>query len=106
MGEKVDIQGVSKGRGFAGGVKRWGFAGGPKTHGQSDRHRAPGSIGAASSPSRVWKGQRMAGRMGAEKITVKNLEVLEIDSERNLIVVKGGVPGPRNGILFIRRSTC
>ncbi len=106
VGEKVDIQGVSKGRGFAGGVKRWGFAGGPKTHGQSDRHRAPGSIGASSSPSRVWKGQRMAGRMGAEKVTVKNLEVLEIDPERNLVVVKGAVPGPRNGILFIRRSNC
>ncbi len=105
VGEKVNVQGVSKGRGFAGSIKRWGFAGGPKTHGQSDRHRAPGSIGAAASPSRVWKGQRMAGRMGAENVTVKNLEVLEVDSERNLVVVKGAVPGPRNGIIFLRRST-
>ncbi len=105
VGEKVNIQGVSKGKGFAGSIKRWGFAGGPKTHGQSDRHRAPGSIGASSSPSRVWKGQRMAGRMGAENVTVKNLEVLEVDLERNLVVVKGAVPGPKNGIIFLRRST-
>lgn len=103
-GEKVDIIGQCKGKGFAGTVKRWGFAGGPKTRGQSDRHRAPGSIGASSFPSRVWKGQKMAGRLGGETVTVKNVQVLKIDPQRNLMVVKGAVPGARNGILFIKRS--
>jgi large subunit ribosomal protein L3 len=103
-GQKVDISGNSKGRGFAGVVKRHGFRGGPKTHGQSDRHRAPGSIGAGTTPGRVWKGQKMAGRMGGKRVTVQNLEVVEVVPEKNLILVKGSVPGARNGLLQIRRA--
>jgi large subunit ribosomal protein L3 len=100
----VDVSGNSKGRGFAGVVKRHGFRGGPKTHGQSDRHRAPGSIGAGTTPGRVWKGQKMAGRMGGKRITVQNLEVVEVIADRNLILVKGSVPGARNTLLQIRRA--
>jgi large subunit ribosomal protein L3 len=103
-GQKVDIAGTSKGRGFAGVVRRHGFRGGPKTHGQSDRHRAPGSIGAGTTPGRVWKGQKMAGRMGGKRITVQNLEVVEVLPEKNLILVKGSVPGARNGLLQIRKA--
>ena len=103
-GQKVDISGNSKGRGFAGVVKRQGFRGGPKTNGQSDRHRAPGSIGAGTTPGRVWKGQKMAGRMGGKRVTVQNLEVVEVLPEKNLILVKGSVPGARNGLLQIRRA--
>ena len=103
-GERVDVTGTSKGRGFAGVVKRHGFGGGPKTHGQSDRHRAPGSIGATSTPGRVFKGLRMAGRMGGERVTVQNLEVVQVDPERNLLVVKGAVPGARGGLLLIRSA--
>jgi len=103
-GEKVDITGTSKGLGFQGGVRRHGFKGGPKTHGQSDREKAPGSIGGSSFPSRVWKGQRMAGRMGGGKVTVKNLEVVEVDEERNLVMIKGAVPGKRDSFLTIRKS--
>jgi large subunit ribosomal protein L3 len=102
-GDIVDVTGVSKGRGFAGVVKRHGFHGGPKTHGQSDRWRALGSSGAGTTPGRVLKGTRMAGRMGAERVTVKNLEVLAVDPERNLIAVKGAVPGPTGGIIRITR---
>ena len=103
-GDVVDVTGVSKSKGFAGVVKRHGFAGGPKTHGQSDRHRHPGSIGATTSPGRVLKGTRMAGRMGGERVTVKHLEVFGADPERNLLLVKGAVPGNRNGLLLIRKS--
>jgi large subunit ribosomal protein L3 len=103
-GDYVDIAGTSKGRGFAGGVKRYGFRGGPKTHGQSDRHRAPGSIGAGSTPGRVWKGLRMAGHMGAERASVRHLQVMESDPGRGLLLVKGAVPGARNGLLYIRYS--
>lgn len=103
-GQKVDVSGISKGRGFAGVVKRWHFAGGPKTHGQSDRHRAPGSIGGTTYPGRVVKGLKMAGHMGNRKVTVKNLEVIESDASRNLLLLRGAVPGPRNGILMIRTS--
>jgi large subunit ribosomal protein L3 len=95
---------VSKGKGFAGVVKRHHFAGGPKTHGQSDRHRAPGSIGATTSPGRVLKGTRMAGRMGNRRVTVRRLEVFEADPARNLLLVKGAVPGAVNGLLLIRKS--
>ncbi len=95
---------MSKGKGFAGVVKRYHFAGGPKTHGQSDRHRAPGSIGATTSPGRVFKGMRMAGHMGNRQVTVQNLEVFEADSARNLLLIKGAVPGGRNGLLLIKRS--
>jgi large subunit ribosomal protein L3 len=103
-GEFVDVTGTSKGRGFAGVVKRHGFSGGPKTHGQSDRHRAPGSVGSGTTPGRVFKGQRMAGRMGGERVTVQGLEVMQVDAERNLVAIKGPVPGPRNGLLLIRKS--
>ncbi len=103
-GELVDITGVSKGKGFAGVVKRHHFAGGPKTHGQSDRHRAPGSIGATTSPGRVFKGMRMAGHMGNSRVTVRHLEVFEANPARNLLLVRGAVPGGRNGILLIRKS--
>jgi large subunit ribosomal protein L3 len=103
-GDLVDITGISKGKGFAGVVKRYHFAGGPKTHGQSDRHRAPGSIGATTSPGRVFKGQRMAGHMGNSRVTVRHLEVSAADSTRNLLLVKGAVPGAKNGLLIIRKS--
>ncbi|NTW97728.1 MAG: 50S ribosomal protein L3 [Oscillochloris sp.] len=103
-GQLIDISGTSKGRGFAGVVKRWGFHGGPKTHGQSDRHRAAGSIGAGTTPGRVWKGQKMAGRMGGKRVTIQNLEVVEVLPEKNLILVKGSVPGARTGLLEIRRA--
>lgn len=103
-GEMVDAIGVSKGKGFAGVVKRHHFAGGPKTHGQSDRHRAPGSSGAGTTPGRVLKGTRRAGHMGAERVTVQNLEVVRTDPERNLLLVKGSVPGPVSGLLFIRKA--
>ena len=93
VGSKLDITGITKGRGFAGGVKRHGFKGGPKTHGQSDRHRAPGSIGAGSTPGRVLKGMKMAGHMGSIKVTIKNLEILSLDQENNVLMVKGAVPG-------------
>ena len=105
VGDKVNITGTSKGKGFQGGVKRYNFRGGPKTHGQSDRHRAPGSIGAGSTPGRVIKGMRMAGRMGGEKVTVKNLELLHVDPERNLLMVKGAVPGSKDSLLAICKST-
>jgi large subunit ribosomal protein L3 len=103
-GDRVDAIGLSKGRGFAGGVKRHGFHGGPKTHGQSDRHRAPGSIGAGSTPGRVIKGHKMAGHMGNERVTVRNLEVVLSDPERNLLLVKGSVPGAHNSRVMIRKS--
>ena len=85
-------------------MKRHGFAGGPKTHGQSDRHRAPGSIGATTSPGRVFKGMRMAGRMGGDRVTVKRLEILAAEPERNLLLIKGAVPGTKDGLLLIRKS--
>jgi len=103
-GDLVDITGLSKGKGFAGVVKRYGFAGGPKTHGQSDRHRARGSIGASASPGRVYKGLRMAGQMGNKRVTVRNLEVFQADLERNLLLIRGAVPGARNGLLLIKKS--
>ena len=102
--DRVNVIGVSKGRGFAGVVKRHGFAGGPKTHGQSDRLRHPGAIGSTTYPGRVWKGLRMAGRMGADQVTVRGLEVRGADTERNLLLVKGAVPGSKNGLLLIRKS--
>lgn len=103
-GQKVDVVGTSKGRGFAGVVKRHHFAGGPKTHGQSDRHRAPGSIGSGTTPGRVWKGMRMAGRMGNQRVTIQNLEVVEVLPDRNLILVRGSVPGARNSLVRIQRA--
>ncbi|MCP4361063.1 MAG: 50S ribosomal protein L3 [Chloroflexi bacterium] len=102
IGKKVDVTGKSKGRGFTGVVKRWGFAGGIKTHGQSDRWRAPGSIGATSGTGHVFKGKKMAGRTGNKQFTAQNLEVMRIDSEKNLIAVKGSVPGAKGGLVFVR----
>jgi large subunit ribosomal protein L3 len=103
-GDLVDVIGISKGKGFAGGVKRYHFRGGPKTHGQSDRWRAPGSVGSNTSPGRVYKGLRMAGHMGSQRVTVSNIEVVETDLARNLLLVKGAVPGMTNGLLLIRKS--
>lgn len=103
-GEYVDVIGTSKGKGFQGVVKRHGFAGvGQSTHGQHNRNRAPGSIGAGSDPSRVFKGMRMAGQMGNERVTVENLQVLKIMPEKNMIVVKGAVPGHKGGYVLIEK---
>ena len=104
VGDHVDVIGTSKGRGFAGVVKRHGFSGGPKTHGQSDRQRAPGSIGATSGTARVFKGKRMPGHMGNRRVTSQNLKVVLIDEERNLIGVRGAVPGPKGGLLVIKEA--
>jgi large subunit ribosomal protein L3 len=103
-GDLVDISGISKGKGFQGVVKRHHFAGGPRTHGQSDRHRAPGSIGSGTTPGRVLKGHRMAGHMGNERVTVKNLEVVRVDVDRNVLLVRGAVPGPRTGIVTVQKA--
>ncbi|MFH1169349.1 MAG: 50S ribosomal protein L3 [Chloroflexota bacterium] len=103
-GDLVDITGVSKGKGFAGGVKRYHFRGGPKTHGQSDRHRAPGSVGSTTTPGRTLKGLHMAGHMGDERVTVRGLKVFAADPARNLLLVGGAVPGAKNGLLMIRKS--
>ena len=102
-GELVDVTGVSKGHGFTGVIARHHFRRGPKTHG-SDHHRAPGSIGAGTFPGRVWKGTRMAGHMGNEQVTVKKLKVVKVDPDRNLILVKGAVPGARNGLLLVQKA--
>ncbi len=104
-GEIVDVIGHSKGRGFSGVMKRHGFGGGPRTHGQSDRSRAPGSIGAGTTPGRVFKGMKMAGHMGNRQVTVKGLEVIQVDPDRNLLLLKGGVPGWPNALLEIRRTS-
>lgn len=104
-GDLVKVTGTSKGKGFAGVVKRWSFAGGPKTHGQSDRHRAPGSIGAGTDPGRVWKGQKMAGRMGNRRSTVKGLKIIKIEPGGKLILVKGAIPGsPKSQVGLIKIS--
>lgn len=102
-GELVDVTGVSKGHGFTGVIARHNFRRGPKSHG-SDHHRAPGSIGAGTDPGRVWKGTRMAGHMGNEQVTVKKLKVVKVDPERNLILVRGAVPGARNGLLLVQKA--
>lgn len=103
VGDKVKITGTSKGRGYAGVVKRHGFAGGPKTHGQSDRHRAPGSIGACATPGRVLKGRRMAGHMGCAKVTLRNVEIMKVDAKNNIFMVKGPVPGADGGLVLIAK---
>ncbi len=104
VGEKVDVSGTSKGKGFAGGVKRYHFRGGPKTHGQSDRLRAPGSRGGTTTPGRVYKGSRGPGHMGDEAVTAQNLKVVLVDVERNVIGVNGSVPGARGGLVLIKES--
>lgn len=103
-GELVDVTGTSKGKGFAGAVKRHGFRGGPKTHGQSDRHRAPGARGAGTTPGHTFRGTKGPGQMGNKRVTVQNLKVALVDAERNLIAIKGAVPGPRQGLVFIRTA--
>jgi large subunit ribosomal protein L3 len=100
----VDVIGISKGRGFAGTIKRHGFRSQPKTHGQSDRERAPGSIGATTTPGRVFKGTRMSGRMGGVRVTSSNLEVVMVDPERNLLAVHGSVPGPKGGLVMVKTA--
>ena len=103
-GDKVDVTAVSKGKGFAGGMKRHNFSGQGASHGNHKHHRAPGSVGACATPSRVFKGTRMAGRVGGEQVTTLNLEVIEADPERELVLVKGAVPGPRGGLVLIRNA--
>lgn len=103
-GERIDVTGKTKGKGFAGVVKRYGFGGGIKTHGQSDRWRAPGSIGGTSGTARVFKGKRMPGRMGNDMLTAQNLEVVRVDTERNLLAVKGSVPGAKGALVVIRKA--
>lgn len=102
VGQKVDVTGTSKGKGFQGGVKRWNFAMQDATHGNSLSHRAPGSIGQCQTPGRVFKGKKMAGQMGAERVTTQNLEVVKVDAERNLILIKGAVPGAPGGDVIVR----
>jgi len=104
VGDLVDVSGISKGKGTAGVIKRYHFKGGKKTHGQSDRMRAPGSSGATTTPGRVLKGLRKAGQLGNVRKTTLNLEVVQVDAERNLLAVKGSVPGATNGVLFIRKA--
>lgn len=104
VGEKVDVVGTSKGKGFQGGVKRYHFKGGPRTHGQSDRERAPGSRGSGTTPGRVYKGARGAGHMGNDRVTAQSLKVVLVDAERNLIGVLGSVPGARGGLVMVREA--
>ena len=103
-GDFINVVGTSKGRGFAGVVKRHGFKGGPKTHGQSDRWRAPGSVGGGTTPGKTYRGQRMAGHMGNARVMVKKLKVVQANPDRNLLLVKGAVPGAPNGLLIIERA--
>lgn len=104
VGERVDVVGTSKGKGFQGAVKRYHFKGGPKTHGQSDRHRAPGSRGSTTTPGRVWKGARGPGHMGDDRVTVQNLKVVLVDAERNLLGVHGAVPGAKTSLILIKEA--
>ncbi len=101
-GQIVDVTGISKGKGFAGTIKRWNFAGQDRSHGNSLSHRVPGSIGQNQTPGRVFKGKKMAGQMGNERVTTQNLEVVRVDAERNLLLIKGAVPGPAGGDVYIR----
>jgi len=101
-GDKIDVTAISKGKGFAGGMKRHNFSGQGASHGNHKHHRAPGSVGACATPARVFKGTRMAGQMGSAKVTTLNLEVVKADAERNLVLIKGAVPGPRGGMILIR----
>jgi len=104
VGDQVDVVGTSKGKGFQGAVKRHGFRGGPRTHGQSDRQRATGSIGMGTTPGRVFKGKRMPGHMGSERVTIQNLQVAYIDPDRNLLGVRGAIPGPKGGVVMIKEA--
>jgi large subunit ribosomal protein L3 len=102
VGEHVDVSGVSRGKGFQGGMRRWGFDGTPDSHG-AKAHREPGSIGQCATPGRVWKGHHMAGHTGARRVTMRNLEVIQVDAERNVLVLRGAVPGARNGLVLVRK---
>jgi len=104
VGESIKVIGTSKGRGFSGVVRRWNFAGGPKTHGQTSRHRSSGSIGAGTSPGRVWPGHKMAGHYGVDTKTVKGLRVVAADIDKNVVLVRGSIPGAKNGIVRIERQ--
>lgn len=102
-GEKVDVAGISKGKGFAGTIKRWGQHRGPMTHG-SGYHRGPGSMGMCSDPGRVFKGKRLPGHMGVERVTIQNLAVVKVDADKNIILIKGGLPGPKGGLLIVKNT--
>ncbi len=104
LGERVDVVGTSKGRGYQGGIKRHGFKGGPKTHGQSDRWRAPGSRSSTTTPGRVYKGSRGPGHMGSDRVTSQNLKVVLVDPERNLLGVNGAIPGPKGGLVVVNMA--
>ncbi len=104
QGDFVDVTGISKGKGFAGTVKRHGFAGGPKTHGQSDRHRAPGSAGAGTTPGHTFPGMRGPGQMGNKRVTVQNVQIALVDPERNLLAIKGAIPGARGSLVLVREA--
>jgi large subunit ribosomal protein L3 len=104
QGEIVDVIGTSKGKGFTGVIKRHNFRGGPKTHGQSDRWRHPGSVGSGTTPGRTFKNMRMAGHLGDARVTVKNLRILSVDPERNLVALRGAIPGPNGGLVMIRKK--
>jgi large subunit ribosomal protein L3 len=103
-GDKVDVIGISKGKGFAGVVKRHHFKGGPKTHGQSDRQRAPGAIGSTTTPGHVWKGLKMGGHLGDERVTTSNLEVFGADAAKNILLIEGAVPGAKNSLVIVRKK--
>ncbi len=103
VGDKVDVSGISKGKGFAGVVKRHHFRGGPKTHGQSDRNRAPGAIGSTTTPGHVWKGLKMGGHLGDEKVTAQNVAVYGADTAKNILLIEGSLPGAKNGLVIIRK---
>ena len=102
-GEKVDVAGISKGKGYAGTIKRWGQHRGPMTHG-SGYHRGPGSMGMCSDPGRVFKGKRLPGHMGVERVTIQNLAVVRVDADKNIILIKGGLPGPKGGLLIVKNT--
>jgi large subunit ribosomal protein L3 len=104
IGNKADVAGVSKGKGFAGVMKRHNFKGQPASHGNHKSHRAPGSIGACATPARVFKGMKMAGRMGGERVTTLNLEIVAVDSERGLLLLNGAVPGPKGSVVLVREA--
>jgi large subunit ribosomal protein L3 len=104
VGETVDVVGTSKGKGFAGAVKRYHFHGGPKTHGQSDRHRAPGSRSSGTTPGRVYKGSRGPGHLGFDRVTAQNLKVVLVDGERNLLGLRGAIPGPKGGVVMVKET--
>jgi large subunit ribosomal protein L3 len=103
VGDAVTVTGVSKGKGFAGGVRRHNFNGGPKTHGQGDHWRAPGSIGSGTTPGRVYKGKKMAGRLGGDTVTVKGFKVVAVDSEKNIVTVSGPIPGAKSGLVTVTK---